>query len=185
MKKKTRRIFQVCLLVAVLAVPTCMTYAYFTDYEAARGGAVVYLEGRTEIEEEVTDSQKNIRIRNVGVPGEAANVIVRTRVLGTYMSDPVAESGDWIYDESTDYWYYNGILEAGTDTPELLVDINSSQAAEDEQSFEVDVVSEAEAVSWEYDEASGTNVLHLPEGWTYPQISAETSAESTPDESGE
>ncbi len=184
MKKRIRRIFQVCLLIAVITVPAHLVFAYFTDYEAARGGAIVGLTGQTEIYEEVTDTEKVVRIRNVG----ETNVVVRVAIEGSYMNS-VTPSEGWIQDGN--FWYYDSILtpQGGTvpageeayysvyETSPITVSIDSSEAAADGQDFDIVVTANAQAAAWEFDEASQTNELQA-EDWPVPDISIPLAGEA-------
>jgi len=70
------------LLVTALSLILCMSvsvglaFAYFTDYENARGGAVLHLKGQTEITEEVDETGKTISIQNVDEPDMVVRVMI-------------------------------------------------------------------------------------------------------------
>lgn len=128
MKKRT-------LLLAVLAVMLVLSssigsaVAYFTTYASARGGYVIRLGGRTEIEEKYENAQKLVRISNV--PGKEDDkgkypVFVRVRAFSdsglaiSYISDP---AGAWLADG--DYWCYQKALFAGDTSDTLKISVNA------------------------------------------------------------
>ena len=72
MRNETLKILIAAILLVALAMPMG-AFAYFTDYEDAHGGAVLKLEGETQIEETPDDAGKTISIKNTG----ETDVIVR------------------------------------------------------------------------------------------------------------
>ena len=161
MTNKAKRILSICLLAALVAIPVRMVYAYFTDYESARGGAVVHLAPETEIIEIVDDVHKELSIVNTG----ETSVIVRVAVFGSYIENFELPS-DWTQDG--EYFYYNQILEPGATTSTIIVNIDVEAAAAAQESFDVTVINEAEAVAWIFD--GSVNTVRLPDGWTRPNI---------------
>jgi hypothetical protein len=124
MKKRT-------LLLAVLAVVLVLSsgigsaIAYFTTYATARGGYVIHLGDRTEIEEQWDQGQKIVRISNVAQPGTENGqypVFVRARAFYdseltvSYSSDP---EGAWQEDGA--YWYYQTALYTGDTSGSLKI----------------------------------------------------------------
>lgn len=123
MKKRT-------LLLAVLAVVLVLSssigsaVAYFTTYAKARGGYVIHLGGRTEIEEKWDQGQKLVQISNIseqGLDNGKYPVFVRARAFCdsdlelSYTSDP---EGAWQKDENN-VCYYQSALYTG-DTSSIL-----------------------------------------------------------------
>ena len=149
------------LLTVIIAAILCMTVsigialAYFTDYESARGGAVLNLTGQTEIEEEVKDNQKIVKISNIG----KTDMIVRVMVYGDERYLDVPEAENWKKGSDGAY-YYTSILKPGKSTePELLANIKEHKAG-DESTFDVIVVHEANRVMYDDDQK-----LVVPAGW--------------------
>ncbi len=149
------------LLTVIIAAILCMTVsvgiavAYFTDYESARGGAVLKLTGQTEIQEEVKDNQKIVKIENVG----ETDMIVRVMVYGDERYLEVPEAKNWKKGEDGAY-YYSSILKPGESTdPELLANIKEHEPG-DESTFDVIVVHEANRVIYDEDQK-----LEVPAGW--------------------
>ena len=75
MKKRTL-ILAVLAVVLVLSASIGSAVAYFTTYATARGGYVIHLGGRTEIEEDIVNNRKP--------PARAAGT--KRRVVGYYAS---------------------------------------------------------------------------------------------------
>ena len=112
MKKISKKTIILALsLILCFTASIGIVAAYFTDYESAKGGAVITLSGQTSITEKVKENNKTVVIANV----DETDMIVRVKVIG-YENDPNEEEpkvtivkGDWI--EGTDGWYYwPGIL---------------------------------------------------------------------------
>ena len=105
------------LLITVLSLILCMTVsiglavAYFTDYEDARGGAILHLTGQTELTEDVDDTGKTISISNVG----EADMVVRVMIIGD--SDHMGEvtlGSDWSGPDADGWYYYDKVLKGST-----------------------------------------------------------------------
>ncbi len=109
---KNRSILLVIALALVLSLSVGLTFAYFSDYTQAKGGAVVALGGETKINENPYDDHKDIVIENTG----DTDVAVRIAVYGpgeiTY-----SESADWV--RNGDYMYYTKVLPAGQKTSQI------------------------------------------------------------------
>lgn len=137
-------------IVLVLAVNLPLAWGYFSTYTEAKGG--VRLQSRkveTVIWEKVEDWTKHVVIAN---SADGDPVYVRARAFGaseyrlTYESD-----GSWA-DGGDGFYYYNGILHAGEEAPELLVRINQRPAEPEEgQEFNVIVVYETTPVRYDKD----------------------------------
>jgi len=161
------------LLVTALSLILCMSvsvglaFAYFTDYENARGGAVLHLKGQTEITEEVDETGKTISIQNVDEP----DMVVRVMIIAdeAHLGDITPGEG-WV-DGGDGWYYYNKILK-GTASPErdrttsdLRAEVKVS-GDEDIKDFDVVVVHEAERVVYDGD------AVAVPDGWSIDSISA-------------
>ena len=107
MKKINKKIIITALsLVLLLTASVGLTAAYFTDYEAAKGGAVLSLSGQTQLEEPMNGNDKTIVIKNVG----ETDMIVRVQVIGD-SSRLSFDAGDgWVKSESDGWYYYSFIL---------------------------------------------------------------------------
>ena len=149
MKKRT-------LLLAVLAVVLVLSssigsaVAYFTSYAKARGGYVIHLGGRTEIEERWDEGQKLVQISNVspqGIDTGKHPVFVRARAfcdsdleLG-YTSDP---EGAW--KEDGDCWYYQTALYTGDTSGTLKIRVRAKENEKIKPGETADVVVVYESV---------------------------------------
>ncbi|MBR3147515.1 MAG: hypothetical protein IKF54_05165 [Eubacterium sp.] len=159
-RSKSRKIIAVFVMLAVLTAGTTAAFAYFTDYEDARGGAVLTLESESELHEIPEDDKKTISVQNTGY----SDIIVRISVFGSFVTVEADES-DWVQDG--DYWYYKHILGPGESTSDIIARIDTGKAAEAGHDFDVVVVHESERVT--YDDTDENRVVK-PEGWAYPDI---------------
>lgn len=163
MKRKITKRTMILVLLAALVLSTGVAYAYFTDYEQARGGAAIYLNGQTTIEEDADEAKKVITISNTG----DTDVIVRVAVYGDYISNVDFSTADWTKDG--DFYYYNKILPAGQETTSsITANIDTEKAKAAGHDFEIIVVHESSRVLYDGTEA---NRVVKPSGWTYPDIS--------------
>ncbi len=163
MKRIFNKRTMILVLLAVLVLSTGVAYAYFTDYEQARGGAVINLNGQTKIEEDADEARKIITISNTG----DTDVIVRVAVYGDFISNVEYSTTDWTKDG--DFYYYNKILPAGqTTTSSITANIDTEKAKAAGHDYEIIVVHESSRVLFDGTEAN--NVVK-PNGWTYPDIS--------------
>ena len=97
-----KSILAVIAAALVLSLSMGLTFAYFSDYEAAKGGATLTLGSQTHIDEEVTDKGKTIVISNTG----DTDVVVRVGVYGpSTMSVEDVSGTNWAYDAGTGFWY--------------------------------------------------------------------------------
>ena len=88
------------LLIMALSLILCITasvgiaFAYFTDYENARGGAILNLKGQTWIDEDADEKGKTIVIQNVNEP----DMVVRVMIIGDkdHLGDIDADGEVWI-----------------------------------------------------------------------------------------
>ena len=118
MKKINKKIIITALsLVLLLTASVGLTAAYFTDYEAAKGGAVLSLSGQTQLEETMNGNNKTVVIKNVG----ETDMIVRVQVIGDGDKVNVTAGSEW--EKAGDWWYYKDILKAGQETEPLFTQI--------------------------------------------------------------
>ena len=175
-KLSKKKIALICAVVLTLLASTGATLAYFSDYEVALGEAKVLLSDRTEIQEEVTDKGKTIKLINTSKEGEGADVVVRVAIYGP--DEMIVNVGEgWTEKQDDGYYYYNGILKPlsqdGTPKPEnmtteieaLIKDIPTTIDLSD---LEIIVVQESAIAT--YDSAGN---LQTPVGWNYtPEVPA-------------
>lgn len=159
--KKTRATILICLAAAIAVMSSAVCYAYFTDYEEAKGGAVVHLNGSSEIHEEADDDGKVVEIENTG----ETDLLVRAGIYGDNLTVE-APSEDWI-EGSDGFWYYKSILKAGEKTSRINVTIDKKKAEEEGHDFDIVVIHESARVIYDGTEE---NRVVKPEGWLYPDI---------------
>ena len=162
-------------LILCLSVSIGFAFAYFTDYENARGGAILRLHGQTHLNEKVDEKGKTISIQNVDEP----DMVVRVMVIGNEEHLGVIKGDNWIGPDEDGWYYYSKLLKGCTDaerknggrTSELKAEIKVS-GNEDINDFDVVVVQEAERVLYDQD-SEGNNIVSVPKGWNIDSISAE------------
>ena len=170
---KNRIMMALCIALC-FSVSVGIAVAYFTDYENAKGGAVLGLNGRTETQEDLDKNGKTIAVYNNG----ETDMVVRVMIFGDTGHMTVRDSESWILSdgESSDgvlVYYYSGILHPGKTTPDLRAEISGRVSETDPISFDITVVHESSRVTYTQDE-SGGNVVAAPEGWAgFPAIAAE------------
>lgn len=145
-------------ILMVLLVSVGLTMAYFSDYETTYGTAAVYLTGETEIEEEVTDTQKVVSLKNTG----KSSIVVRAAIFGPDIEPykmTVTMGEGWSKNEETGFYYYNRILEPGDSTAEIVAKYDNLPVDIDLRDFEITVVNEAAVAVYDGD------TVAKPEGW--------------------
>ena len=167
------------LLIMALSLILCITasvgiaFAYFTDYENARGGAILNLKGQTWIDEDADKDGKTIVIKNVNEP----DMVVRVMIIADkdHLGD-ITPGNDWSGPDDDGWYYYGKVLKGSTDrdgdeTSKLRAEVKVS-GNEDINDFDVVVVQEAERVVYDQD-SEGNNIVSVPAGWNIDSISAE------------
>lgn len=148
-----KSILTVIAAALVLSLSMGLTFAYFSDFEAAKGGAQLTLGSQTHIDEEVSDKGKTIVIQNTGT----TDVVVRVGVYGPSTMTVTDVSGDkWEYDNG--FWYYTEVIKVGGESSELVANIKAPKGQID--NFDVVVVQECAQVV--YDEYGN---IKVPDGW--------------------
>ena len=144
-------------LILCFTVSIGIATAYFTDYESAKGGAVLNLSGQTQLEETVLDNSKTVHITNVG----ETDMIVRVRIIG---DAEVTVSTGWIKKASENgdiWWYYGKILTpkgtAGAKASDLKAEVTGPAGV---TNFDIVVVHEASRTVYNDDGS-----LVVPNGW--------------------
>ncbi len=157
MKKKT--IIMALSLILIMVLSTGLASAYFTDYEAAKGGAVLKLSGQTKVEEVVKDNNKTITISNTG----ETDMIVRVQIIGDQNRMEVTPGSNWIKDG--DWYYYTKILTPkgteGAVSSTILAEITGQEG----DNFDIIVVQEGSRTLYNGD------TLAAPSGWSENAVS--------------
>ena len=162
------------LLITALSLILCLTVsiglavAYFTDYEAAKGGAIVYLSGQTEIEEKADDTSKTATIMNTG----DTDMVTRVMFIGDPAKLTVTPGENWTGPDADGWYYYTKVLGKagsanGADKTSAITGAISVKDDDDIKDFDIIVVHESERVTYDGDKVA------IPEGWGVSSISAE------------
>lgn len=146
---------------ALVIIATCgLAFAYFSDYDAARGEGVLTLGGSTHIEEEWDDYQKIVEIKNTG----QTRVIVRVAIYGPAGIDITDDEKNWIHPEGSDYYYYKYILEPGNTenavTTTLTVNTEPLKDKDLGDTYDIEVKQYCAQVTYKADGS-----IFPPEGW--------------------
>lgn len=146
----------ICLAAAAVALTGTLAvgsaYAYFTTYSEAKGNVVFQMgETRTEPHEEVKKGKKIVSIENTG--DYDCYIRVKAYAGNNYnLSYADGGSGKW-YDGGDGYWYYKDILEAGSTSETVLVNIPQELLEDitDEKDLNVIVIQECTPVQYDDD----------------------------------
>ena len=165
MKSLSRKTIFILLAAAiVLTITAGAAWAYFTDYDQMAGTATVYLEGQTEIEEEVTDTSKTVSVKNTGT----ADVIVKVMIYGP-SGMTVEGSPDWEITDNGDgsfTAYHRSILESGDETASIIAKIDNIPVTPENSDVEIIVLQECRAAAFDYN-----NRVIAPDDWPgFPEI---------------
>ncbi len=144
----------ICLAAAAVALTGTLAvgsaYAYFTTYSEAKGNVVFQMgETRTEPHEEVKEGKKIVSIENTG--DYDCYIRVKAYAGNNYnLSYADGGSGKW-YDGGDGYWYYKDILEAGSTSETVLVNIPKELLEDitDEKDLNVIVIQECTPVQYD------------------------------------
>lgn len=163
MKKINKKTLLIALsLILCFTASIGIATAYFTDYEAAKGSAVLNLSGQTELKETVVNNDKTISIKNVG----ETDMIVRVKIIGDPKKLKITAGSDWIDKKDADgtvWWYYKKILKGspkganGESTTNLFAEVSGTEG---ETNFDIVVVHEASRTVYDDDGS-----LVVPRGW--------------------
>lgn len=161
-KRRNRKpIIAAIAILLTLSVSVGLTVAYFSDYETAMGEVSLNLSGQTQITEEVTDTQKVIRIVNTGSKGDA-DMVVRVRVFGPDGMKVSVGDGHWTKPSGSEWYYYDQVLAPGESTSAITASIADLPVDTDLSEF--DIIVEHESAIAAYDE---NDTVKKPEGWDY------------------
>lgn len=165
-KKRTKIVILTAAMLLVLTAGIGLTSAYFTDYENARGGAVIELGGQTELTEIVKDGNKNVSISNTG----DTDMIVRVMIYGDTGRISNVTGDGWNKGADKAY-YYNKVLHKGESTGTLTVNVRTGSSDTDD--FEVIVVHEGSRAVYDgtADPEATVQKLVAPEGWNADEVS--------------
>ena len=172
MRFRHRKLAAVLIAVVALSAVFAMgTWAYFSDYEVARGEVTLNLSWQTEIQEKVYDGNKEISIKNTG----KTSVVVRAAIFADELMT-ITTPDDWEEhkDQSQEYpyYYYTKVLAPGESTSTIkaeLKDLTEEQKAIIGDSFDVVVAHESALAVCDKDQK-----VIQPEGWEYiPNITLE------------
>lgn len=121
-------------LTGALSIGSAM--AYFTTYSTASGGVEMKM-GFTETvpNEEVDEAGKHVIIKNIG----DYDCFVRVKIFSEFETTSYKAAEGW-KDGGDGYWYYEPILKAGGETPELLVAYEFPKTPEGEEPEELNIV---------------------------------------------
>lgn len=152
MNKLSKR--TICLAAAAVALTGTLAvgsaYAYFTTYSEAKGNVVFQMgKTRTEPHEEVKEGKKIVSIENTG--DYDCYIRVKAYAGNNYsLSYADGGSGKW-YDGGDGYWYYKDILEAGSTSETVLVNIPKELLEDitDEKDLNVIVIQECTPVQYD------------------------------------
>lgn len=167
MKNNRKLLITALSLILCLSVSIGLVWAYFTDYESARGGAVLKLSGQTWLQEDVDEKGKTISIKNV----DETDMVVRVMVIGDANHLGVITADGWTGPDKDGWYYYSKILKGSKDgngesTSNLRAEIKVN-GDEDINTFDIVVVHEAQRVLYDGDK------VVVPEGWNVKSIKAE------------
>ena len=152
---------RILLIIFVLTLSAFVTvgisYAYFTDYDTAKGTASVKLSGETVIKEEFQDNKKIISVYNRG-DGDA---VVRVGIFGPDgMQFEYENPSDWYHDDGDDFWYYKSILPAEGTTSKITVKLDNIPKDVELSEMDITVVHESVPVALDDD-----GYCIVPDGW--------------------
>ena len=138
--KRNKLLLTALAVILTLGLMVAPAMAYFTSHTEAAGGVQLELGYKTTLHEDVDGFTKTISVGNEGP--ESCYVRVQAFASDGMKLDV---SGDWT--KSGDWYYYNGIVEAGGTTSDLAVSIsNVPESAVDGQIIDVAIVYEAAKV---------------------------------------
>ena len=145
--KKNKILLTALAVVMALTVMIAPALAYFTDHTAASGSVAISLGTKTTITEKVDGWNKIISVANEG----PESCYVRGQA---FASDDMAlaqeGSSDW--KKVGDWWYYEGIVEAGGSTSELTISISGYPVdAAEGKTVDVAIVYESAKVVYNED----------------------------------
>lgn len=122
MKAVNKKSLLVIAIALVLSLSVGLTLAYFSDYNAAKGGTGIALGGKTVLHDDYDSDSKTVSIENTG----DVDVIARVAVYAPVVNDQTVKvSGtNWekVGEGDSAYWYYTKVIPAGKSSETLTVD---------------------------------------------------------------
>ncbi len=142
--------------IAILALAVIMiagasirsAWSYFTTYATAKGGYIIHLGDQTDIEEDVSQWKKHIKIKS---DADSDPVYIRARAYwgDDYTCHYEDSSGKWS-PRSDGWYYYSDIVYGGDITDELVVVIDNHPEI-DQPGPDFNVIVVYESLPVEYD----------------------------------
>lgn len=157
--KMNKKILATAAIVLPLTIGTGSALAYFTANVTAGGGAMVAVGTDTEIHEDVSSMTKHVTIRNHESGGA---VYVRVMAYTDSLHTLTYTGSGWT--KNGDYYYYNSVLEPGTETSQLDIKIKAKPGAVQQEDFNVIVIYEQTPVEYVTDENGDTTAK--PADWS-------------------
>lgn len=147
--KRMRYLLPVLALSLVMTAGIGKAWAYFTTYASAQGGIPIELGSETEITERFSSWIKHLTITN---DEGSEPVYIRARAFYGGNYTVTYEGTGWSAGEDG-YYYYDGIVEGGGSTSELLVKIGGipEEDLKDQQTFNIIVIYESTPVQYHED----------------------------------
>lgn len=161
------------LTVMVLSANIKGAWSYFTTYATAKGGYPVKLGDNTTVEEEFSNWQKHVKIKN---EDGAKAVYIRARAYcgADYELTYSDDSGKWS-PASDGFYYYSDPVDGGQTADELLVNIgNVPEDVKSIKDFNVVVVYESIPVLYNEDGKPDPNT---PDYWDNMELDITTVTE--------
>lgn len=144
--KRNKLLLTALAVILTLGVMIAPAMAYFTAHTEAQGAATIKLGFETTIEEpEVTTNAKTVVISNKG----PESCYVRVQAFTSDGIEVTSTSKDWT--KSGEWWYYNGIVEAGGQASALKLEFELPKDAVEGQHVEIAVIHEAAKVLFKED----------------------------------
>ena len=156
MKKRLniKFIMAALLAAALIAVMAGQAWAYFTTYAEAQGGYEINLKDHEQIEEEVTDLEKQIAISNDA--DSTMPVFIRVQAYTGSQYNLTYTTGEGWTDGGDGWYYCTEPVAPGDKTPVLKAGIYDlgKEDVEDGQNINIVVVFESTPAIYAYDEAN-------------------------------
>lgn len=121
MKAVNKKSLLVIAIALVLSLSVGLTFAYFSDYNAAKGGTGLALGGKTELHDEYDSDQKTVKIENTGETDVIVRVAVYAPVVGNQTADVSGNNWAKVGEGDKAYWYYTKVLAPNETSDPLTV----------------------------------------------------------------
>lgn len=170
MKKISKKsLFILLAVLMILGISVGATFAYFTDYDILRGGAVLNLKNSKEIKETVEGTTKTISIKS---SEDSADSVVRLLIYGPDGMKVTPDTpSDWAkfdYGDRSHAYYYTKVMKAGDSTSNIVASADNIPETADLKDFEIIVLQESKIA-----EVGDDGYIVAPDGWNgFPRIKA-------------